>query len=516
MTKYRFLIIVLCLMSGLVLAEVSEAPYLYYYSHALNGIVIERADGTDSRLIGQGLIQDPKQLFAVAATPGWSPDGRWFGWITWHLRGWNEGAVVSVDGITSLPILRQFACVYIMEWSPDSRYLLVYGIVDQRERVLECNEGGRAKDFWLIEVSTGEQVASFTAYDDYFLAYYDYHERLDLTWLRDEVQFSSAERLPDDDEYISIQISLRFDGIVTKTPLETGHMLLVMDPPVDSEAIDDYEPMPASPDGRYQLISDEFDEERALMDTITGQRIEFPWHSSAVDDVPITLRWLSSEWVILGYEACFADCSPWVGHISLFNPATRQYRETSDCRAACIDVLPEQVDLAALPDGRDEPMLLMPDRIGYEFDEVKHSLGWLSEQATHQLACNKKARDPEFWLGEMTQVQTLEGATVFTLPHNFLCASGNFFVPIEFDTGALDPAILALSPDGRYAALADNKHFAELYDVKTHERLATLNIGAISLWFSEDSRTLYTRSRFAVAEWDVAEVIAHARGVVPS
>src|SRR5262249_22917657 len=145
---------------------------------------------------------------------------------------------------------------------------------------------------------------------------------------------------------------------------------------------------------------------------------------------------------------------------------------------------------------------------------LKYSTGWLSERATHQLACNKKAREPEFWLGEMTRVQTLEGENVFTLPHNFLCVdSDNDFNRIEFNTGTHRPAILALSPDGRYAALVDKEHFVERYDAQTAERLATLNIGAIGLWFSEDSRTIFVRSRFAVAERNVAEVIAHAHEI---
>jgi len=35
----------------------SDAPYIYYYSDLLKGWVIERADGTDGRVIGQGIQQ---------------------------------------------------------------------------------------------------------------------------------------------------------------------------------------------------------------------------------------------------------------------------------------------------------------------------------------------------------------------------------------------------------------------------------------------------------------------------
>jgi hypothetical protein len=514
MTKYSFLILCLGLLVGIVGAQFEGAPYLYYYSHALNGIVVERADGTDSRLIGQGLIQYPKQVTEVFG-PGWSPDGRWFAWRTGHAWGWSEGAVVSVDGKKSLDLLRNFHCVRSMVWSPDSQYLMVYGIVKHHHTALECNQRGMSSDFWLIHVPTGKRLAAFTVHD---CCISSYNAVLNLDWSARQVEFYLSETFGEDYESIPygsvpVHVSMGFDGTVLKTPGEERQSLFV-EREYPAPGDDEYVRLPDSPDGRYQMIGDEFDEDRALMDTVTGQRVELPWHNSAVDDKPIFLNWHSSgEWVLPGYEACFAGCSFSVGWMSIFNPTTGMYRELAEC---CPGWLPERVDVKALPDGRSEPLLLSPNHIEYEFNELKYATGWLYDQATHQLACNKKPREG-IWLGEMTQVQTLEGGLIFTLPHNFPCVdSNNDFNQIEFDTDVREPAILALSPDGRFAALADNKHFAELYDVKTHERLATLNIGAIGLWFSEDSRTLYTRSRFSVAEWNVAEVIAHARSGMPS
>jgi hypothetical protein len=37
-------------------AHAQEVPYVYYYTNTLNAFVIERADGTDSRVIAQGLM----------------------------------------------------------------------------------------------------------------------------------------------------------------------------------------------------------------------------------------------------------------------------------------------------------------------------------------------------------------------------------------------------------------------------------------------------------------------------
>jgi len=56
----------------------SDAPYIYYYADKLNSFVVERADGTETRLLGKGLTKTDKE-FALTG-PGWSPSGRWFAW----------------------------------------------------------------------------------------------------------------------------------------------------------------------------------------------------------------------------------------------------------------------------------------------------------------------------------------------------------------------------------------------------------------------------------------------------
>src|SRR5215208_3273113 len=53
----------------------SPPPYLYYYSQLLGGLIIERADGTDSRQIAADVI--PPKLTGLGG-PGWSPSGKYF------------------------------------------------------------------------------------------------------------------------------------------------------------------------------------------------------------------------------------------------------------------------------------------------------------------------------------------------------------------------------------------------------------------------------------------------------
>lgn len=66
----------------------SDAPYLYYYHPDLNAWVIERADGTDSRLLGQGVSEKSD----TTAEGIWSPTGEWLIW---------NGRFATGDGVVS-------------------------------------------------------------------------------------------------------------------------------------------------------------------------------------------------------------------------------------------------------------------------------------------------------------------------------------------------------------------------------------------------------------------------------
>src|SRR5688500_1572107 len=61
-----FVFIVLLTGSG-VRSQDELPPYIHYFDHLHGGLVIERADGTDSRII-RGVPQ---------AEPIWSPSGKW-------------------------------------------------------------------------------------------------------------------------------------------------------------------------------------------------------------------------------------------------------------------------------------------------------------------------------------------------------------------------------------------------------------------------------------------------------
>jgi WD40 repeat protein len=110
----------------------SDAPYIYYYSYAHNAFVIERADGTDTRLLGEGLPG------GIMDGPGWSPSGNWFAWTatTWYgtLQTWTRqrAYIMSADGTQRLKLLDGLNGVQ-MVWAGDD-ILFVAGTVAEQPR----------------------------------------------------------------------------------------------------------------------------------------------------------------------------------------------------------------------------------------------------------------------------------------------------------------------------------------------------------------------------------------------
>jgi WD40 repeat protein len=128
----RFLLLlILCAIllpsrSTITAQENELAPYLYYYSSEYNAFVIERADGTDSRLFGDELMPPGTDYIEG---PGWSPSGRWFAWSSSIMEG--DCAMpgdllphaVYVDGTRRVETLDQFTDVGL-SWSPVDDLLL--------------------------------------------------------------------------------------------------------------------------------------------------------------------------------------------------------------------------------------------------------------------------------------------------------------------------------------------------------------------------------------------------------
>ncbi len=111
----------------------SDAPYIQYYSPFYQSIVIERADGTDRRLLGQGLVGPSPceyQNLPFYRGPEWSPSGQWFVFTARFISGYggipcgHPPYILSSDGTQRLHLLDHLTHV-AMAWSPVEDLLLV-------------------------------------------------------------------------------------------------------------------------------------------------------------------------------------------------------------------------------------------------------------------------------------------------------------------------------------------------------------------------------------------------------
>jgi WD40 repeat protein len=129
----------------------AQPPYLYYYSSVLNVFVVERADGSDSRMLGMNLIHDQ------VSVAGWSPSGNWFAWTDNNrATGGFELHVIGLDGTSQVERAAGDKGYSSAKWSPVDDRLF---IVESGERSSE-DENPNTR-FILLDVPTAEVLAEF-------------------------------------------------------------------------------------------------------------------------------------------------------------------------------------------------------------------------------------------------------------------------------------------------------------------------------------------------------------------
>lgn len=189
----------------------SDAPYIYYYSDILNAFVIERADGTDSRVFGDGLMADGTRWLNGA---GWSPSGEWFAWsssrdyINWPVD--DNAFILNIDGerrVTVLDSLNGFAG---MEWSPTQDILAVRTFSDLI--ITDANEYVEAT-YYFIDPAQDEILFTFETHD-----HPEGGVGLDGAWHPDGEHFFTVReirQLSNSDDYGSHFHVITMDGEIT-------------------------------------------------------------------------------------------------------------------------------------------------------------------------------------------------------------------------------------------------------------------------------------------------------------
>ena len=136
----------------------SDAPYIYYYSDWLDSFVIERADGSDSRLFGEGLIPDKTDMIGGG---GWSPSGEWFAFLALGQRdiggrNFRGGGVLHVNGTRHID-LSWIDKLEQADWleHPSRELLLLRRSNPIGFEGYEGRFGLELTDFYIMDVETG-------------------------------------------------------------------------------------------------------------------------------------------------------------------------------------------------------------------------------------------------------------------------------------------------------------------------------------------------------------------------
>jgi hypothetical protein len=96
----------------------SDVPFIYFYSQQDTAFVIQRADGTEPRILA---YYSPLPRHVNITGPGWSGSGNWFAWST---RGRGGGAfpenvhLIDRAGERQMVVLPDLATILGIRWSP--------------------------------------------------------------------------------------------------------------------------------------------------------------------------------------------------------------------------------------------------------------------------------------------------------------------------------------------------------------------------------------------------------------
>ncbi|HYO88064.1 MAG TPA: hypothetical protein VER79_05415 [Candidatus Limnocylindrales bacterium] len=335
-------LLILLLLNAFVCNSVTFAqdqlPYIYYYSPELNAMIVERADGTDTRVFGQGMN-------IPTFGPGFSPNGDWFA----SSAGENvEGSssILSVRGTTVLRQLLDLSNVWYMDWSSNSRYILVSGSFDS------CVAACRYITSLMINVEENDLVAAA-----HFLPSYGGPRTRPIEWSQDNesVSFYMIEDLYSPSGAATFQVTMYSSGDVIKhsTPYEEYDLA---NPPIDESSPIRIEIEHISPDGRYSISA-----YHDFTDRVTGAVTELPkpeFPEGADVNQVMHAQWdASGQWVMLGYGQ---SASGFWG-LAIMRADGSEFRTLnySLCRTrlggACAGWLPDNVDVDSIPLLTDAP-----------------------------------------------------------------------------------------------------------------------------------------------------------------
>lgn len=462
-------------------------PYLYYYSRMLGGLIIERADGTDSRHLAADVI--PPDMTGLVG-PGWSPSGRYFSAYGINYGGYYNTSLgaylIDSDGETVVEQLSFIDGVSRIEWAPNNDLLLVIG------SLFDSIPDNRPYDhhllYWLIDPNQKAIAAEFSAFA---------YGTNDIIWEpeQDRIRFFiGPQNFATTNQYF--EVTMMLDGTVLKEP-STREAFREHSQPSEQVSSDyyDYDGVTTSPGGIYKTHGTH---PAILTNTQTGEEIEMPRHTQGT--VCRTFTWSDDEQYIIsltGTLVAGGGCASAV--LGVIDSEGQLWRELGGCSwdfPPCVGWLPERVDVDALPPGSSQPVQLEPVRTD-DADEPTFLLGTL-EVLNLRLRCDEEGN------GEIVDIETdtLRYSLSDVECHERMSGDG---WPVA---AAYDPAhdLLVLYNDNWKTGVT----IWTRRGGRRYEQIFTLNTQGFALEFTDDGDYLRARNVQAWKVYAVADILVYA------
>ena len=385
----RRILLVCCLLLTLMVAPINaqndeEPPYLFYYSRILGGLVIERADGTDSRLIAADVIPPG---YAGISGAGWSPSGRYFAALPSHSVGAyqrpdvSRPIVVDLNGNEVAQSLQWTltGSTGFMEWSPHDHDLLL--IWTHYRQTYQRND---AVGLWLYDIAADELLVDFiirSGFSSYWRSPIQWDEE------NEQIVFYVSPDTEFSDQY---KVTMRFDGTTLREPVDYETFREYAPPFIPPDGWDRYDGRGTSPSGIYSV---EGVRPTILTHTRTSETRELPTHSQGTNCR--VYLWGPDENYLITLNGTLVAGGGCAGAVmGVTDVEGELWRELGGClwtQQVCVGWLPEQVDVTSLPSGNNQPVLLEPVRI--DESEIRYAPEFLVEPDTPRLQCTEGQTD---------------------------------------------------------------------------------------------------------------------------
>lgn len=466
----------------------TQTPYLYYYSRMLGGLVIERADGTDSRHIAADVI--PPGSEGIAG-PGWSPSGKYFAAYTitntFSAPITRNPIVMNAQGEPLFPWLELVGTTDFMEWSPDGEdILLIVGGYRAPQSL------GYSTFFWLVDLNTNSILVDFGANLGHVNSNIS-----DITWdnANERISFYMAPDTADWNR--DYHVTMQFDGTTLREPVRTEAFQRRYETLYDSEHESDrFYGLAVSPSGTYETSGSYLS---ILTNTRTDESVELPLHTQSTGCADYL--WNTDENYIItlnGMLRAGGGCAPAV--LGVTDSAGQLWRELGGCSwdfPPCVGWLPDSVNVDALPEGSPTPVQLDPVRIDY--DEGVFGLGGV------------EIPDLRLYCREDTTAEIVDAESHDTL-YRLIDVNCPYSPDDYFDTKGI---LVAVAYDPAHYLLATyhgsvGEGYVSIWTRRDgqYERVLRLNSDGYALEFTDDSEYLRTRNVNGWKVYDVADILA--------